>query len=346
MEDKVAATDMIIIGAGPVGLFAVFEAGLLGLKCHLIDNLDRPGGQCTELYPEKPIYDIPSRPQVTGQQLVDDLVAQASPFDPVFHLGQQAAALERKQNGHWRVTTTRGAILEAPIVVVAAGAGSFVPKKPPYKKRQEFEEKSIDYAVYRKEKYRDKELVIVGGGDSALDWAMDLAPVARRITLVHRRTEFRGAHDSVQKILRLAEGDNFNVLYGNVTDLMGADGQLSGVEVTPLEGDPVTVDCDYLLPFMGLKVSLGPIAEWGLNLDKKHVEVSHETFATTVEGVYAIGDVCIYPGKLKLILTGFYEAAVMAHAAFQYGFPDRKMTRGYTTTNSVLQERLGVGGQQ
>lgn len=342
MAQKVITTDMIIIGAGPVGLFAVFEAGLLGLKCHLIDNLDRPGGQCIELYPEKPIYDIPSRPMVTGKELVDDLVTQIEPFDPTFHLNQQAESLERQGNGWWRVSTTRGNIIEAPIVVVAVGAGSFVPKKPPFKKREEFEEKSFDYAVYRMEKYRDRELVIVGGGDSALDWAINLSPIAKKVTLVHRRQEFRGAYDTAQQVLKLAEGENLDVLYGNVTDLMGEGGALSTVEITTLQGDVVNIDCDYMLPFMGLKVKLGPIADWGLNLNKKHVEVKPETFATTSEGIYAIGDVCTYPGKIKLILTGFYEGAVMVRAAFKYAFPDRKMAGGYTTTNSVIQERLGV----
>lgn len=336
------STDIIIIGAGPVGIFAVFEAGLLGLKCQLIDNLDRPGGQCTELYPEKPIFDIPSRPQVTGQDLVDDLMTQASPFTPKFHLSQQAESLHRLENGHWQVTTTRGKVIEAPVVAVAAGAGSFVPKKPPFARLAEFEEQSVDYAVHRMEKYRDKKLVIVGGGDSALDWAINLAPLAQSVTLVHRREEFRGAPDSVQQVLGLAEGADFDVVYGNVTDLKGQDGKLSQVQVTTLEGEVRELSCDHLLPFMGLKITLGPIAEWGLNLDRKHVEVDHETFSSGVDGIYAIGDVCHYPGKLKLILTGFYEGAVMVRSAFQYAFPDRKMARGYTTTNSEIQERLGV----
>ncbi|MCF8474792.1 MAG: NAD(P)/FAD-dependent oxidoreductase [Emcibacter sp.] len=343
MQDEVITTDMIIVGAGPVGLFSVFEAGLLGLKCHLIDNLDRAGGQCIELYPEKPIYDIPSRAQVTGKELINDLMKQVSPFEPDFHFSQQAEILEKQKNGHWRVTTTRGIMLEAPIVVVAAGAGSFIPKKPPFNKLGEFEEKSVNYAVYRMEKYRDKNLVIVGGGDSALDWVINLAPIAQKITLVHRREEFRGAYDSTQRVLKLAEEGKIDVQYGNVIDLVGADGVLSAVEIETLKGDKVTVECDYLMPFLGLKVTLGPIANWGLNLDKKHVQVCHETFATDTAGIYAIGDVCTYPGKLKLILTGFYEAAVMAKAAFAYAYPDRKMVGGYTTTNSVIQDRLGVG---
>lgn len=340
--DEVIKTDMIIIGAGPVGLFAVFEAGLLGLKCHLIDNLDRPGGQCTELYPEKPIYDIPSRPQVTGQELVEDLMVQASPFEPVFHLGQQAESLVRQENGHWQISTSRGSTIEAPIVAVAAGAGSFVPKKPPYKKLADYEEKSVDYAVHRREKYRDKKLVIVGGGDSALDWTLNLQDVASHITLVHRREGFRGAPDSEAQVKAMAAAGKIDLVIGQISDLMGDDGLISSVEINPKEGETFIQGCDYLLPFMGLKISLGPLVEWGFNLDHNHIEVEPATFATRQEGLYSIGDVCTYPGKIKLILTGFYEAAVMSHAAFQYAYPDRKMATGYTTTNSLIQERLGV----
>ncbi len=341
-DDKTYNTDMIIIGAGPVGLFAVFEAGLLGLRCHLIDNLDRPGGQCTELYPEKPIFDIPSRPEVSGQQLVDDLMEQARPFSPEFHLSQQAESLVKLENGNWQVTTTRGHVIEAPIVVVAVGAGSFVPKKPPFERLEEFEEKSVNYAVYRMDKYRNKKLVIVGGGDSALDWALSLAPVAKHVTLIHRREEFRGATDTAQQVYERSQQDDLDIVFGNVTGLEGNNGELTHLEVTTLEGDIQEIDCDYMLPFLGLKVNLGPIANWGLNLNRKNVEVSQETFSTDTPGIYSIGDVCTYPGKLKLILTGFYEAAVMVRAAFKYGFPDQKIARGYSSTSSVIRQRLGV----
>ncbi|MDG1708176.1 MAG: NAD(P)/FAD-dependent oxidoreductase [Emcibacteraceae bacterium] len=341
-ETEAIKTDMIIVGAGPVGIFAVFEAGLLGLKCHLIDNLDRPGGQCTELYPEKPIYDIPSRPKVTGQELVDDLMTQINPFDAQFHLGQQAENLEQLECGNWRLETTRGVVIEAPIVVIAAGAGSFVPKKPPYKDIDIYEEKSIDYAVHKMEKYRDKELIIVGGGDSALDWVMSLEPIAKKITLVHRREGFRAAPDSVSQVKELVADGTVDFVIGNVKKLNGEDGVLKTISIDPVDGEMMNVPCDYLMPFMGLKISLGPIAHWGLNLNKKHILVDHETFATDVDGIYAIGDVCTYPGKIKLILTGFYEGAVMCHAAFQYAYPNRKMATGYTTTNSAIQERLGV----
>jgi len=342
MDVEKVETDMIIIGAGPVGLFAVFEAGLLGLKCHLVDNLDRPGGQCTELYPEKPIYDIPSRPKVTGQELVDDLLKQSSPFNPVFHFSQQAEALKQLPNNNWQLVTSRGEVLEAPIIVLAAGAGSFVPKKPNYPDLEVFEDKSIDYAVHKMNKYEGKELVIVGGGDSALDWVLSLQPMAKKITLIHRREGFRATTDSESKFKELVALGKVDFIIGNITKLNGEDGQLGSVEVESAEGEIHQVVCDYLLPFLGLKVSLGPIAEWGLNLDRKHITVDTETFATDVEGIYAIGDVCTYPSKIKLILTGFYEAAVMCHASFKYAFPDRKMTTGYTTTNTAIQERLGV----
>lgn len=342
MSDEPIKTDMIIVGAGPVGLFAVFEAGLLGLNCHLIDNLDRPGGQCTELYPEKPIYDIPARPKVTGQQLVDDLMKQISPFDAQFHLSQQAESLTQLDCGDWVMETTAGVELQAPIVVVAAGAGSFVPKKPPYKDIDLYEENSIDYAVHKMEKYRDKELVIVGGGDSALDWVMALQPIAKKITLVHRREGFRAAPDSVSQVKQMVSDDKIDFVIGNVKELIGEDGVLKSVGIDPVDGGRIHVNCDYLMPFVGLKISLGPIAHWGLNLNKKHIMVDHETFATDVDGIYAIGDVCSYPGKIKLILTGFYEAAVMCHSAFKYAYPDRKMATGYTTTNTAIQERLGV----
>mgnify|MGYP000595584082 CR=1 FL=1 len=342
MDVEAVKTDMIIVGAGPVGLFAVFEAGLLGLKCHLIDNLDRPGGQCTELYPEKPIYDIPARPKVTGQELVDDLMIQCSPFDPVFHLNQQAEELVKLADGNWRMTTSVGEVIVAPIVVVAAGAGSFVPKKPKYPNLEIYEDKSIDYSVHKMDKYKGKSLAIVGGGDSALDWVLSLQPLAKKITLIHRREGFRAAPDTEAQFKQLVADDKVDFIIGNVKALNGGEGQLSSIGIETIEGDLIDVTCDYMLPFMGLKISLGPIAKWGLNLNRKYITVNTETFSTDTEGIYAIGDVCTYPSKIKLILTGFYEAAVMCHGAFKYAFPDRKMATGYTTTNTAIQERLGV----
>jgi len=307
-----------------------------------VDNLDRAGGQCTELYPEKPIYDIPARPKVTGQELVDDLLKQISPFEATFHFNQQADSLKQLENKNWQLITTLGTVLEAPIITVAAGAESFVPKKPNFTDLEKYEEKSVDYAVHKMNKYQDKELIIVGGGDSALDWVINLQPIAKKITLVHRREVFKAAPDSVEQVKNLAAQGKIDFIIGTVEELIGEGGKLNNVVIRPTEGNDITAKCDYLMPFLGLKISLGPIANWGLNLDRNHVEVNPETFSTKSAGIYAIGDVCTYPSKIKLILTGFYEAAVMCHASFQYAFPDRKMTTGYTTTNTAIQERLGV----
>ncbi len=344
MSDKSLSTDVIIVGAGPVGLFAVFELGLLNLKCHLIDNLDRPGGQCTQLYPEKPIYDIPSRPRVTGQELVDDLVTQAKPFDPVFHLSQQAERLERMDDGRWQVTTSVGTRLVAPVVVLAAGSGSFVPKRPPIPDVAEYEDRGVFYAVRRMEDFRGKRVVIAGGGDSALDWVLNLQPLTQSMTLVHRREEFRAAPDSVQRMRALVEAGKMRHITGNVKQLVGRDGRLEGVMVTrKADGGEELVPCDAFLPFFGLKINLGPIADWGLELaEHNRVVVDPMTYGTGIDGIYAVGDLCTYPGKLKLILSGFHEAAVMAHAAFKYARPDEKIVTGYTTTNTELQKRLGV----
>jgi thioredoxin reductase (NADPH) len=341
MSNEAIITDMIIIGAGPVGLFTVFEAGLLNLKCHVIDNLDRPGGQCTQLYPEKPIYDIPSRPKITGQELSDQLMEQASPFSPVFHFKEQAAILE-KTGDNWQVSTNMGTVLEAPVVVIAGGAGSFVSKRPPLKNIEEYEQKSVHYAVRRMEDFRDHHVVIAGGGDSALDWVLNLGDIAKRITLVHRRDEFRAAPDSVEKMRALVAEGKMDLITGKVTELKGSSGVLSALSVTPKEGDPFDINCRHFMPFFGLKIDLGPIAEWGLNRDYNHIDVDPVTFATNQPGIYAVGDICTYAGKIKLILSGFHETAVMCHAAFKYARPHEKIASGYTTTNSELQRRLGV----
>lgn len=342
VTDNVIKTDVIIIGAGPVGLFTIFEAGLLNLKCHVVDNLDRPGGQCTQLYPEKPIYDIPSRAKVTGQELTDHLLEQANPFSPVFHFKQQVASLERIDR-EWRAVTNMGIVLQAPVVVIAGGAGSFVAKRPPIEGIETYEEKSVHYAVRRMEDFRGKDVVIAGGGDSALDWVLNLQPIARHVTLVHRRDEFRAAPDSVNKMQALAAAGQMDLVIGKVSKLTGENGALTSLTITPKEGAPREVAAQHFLPFFGLKIDLGPIAQWGLNLDHNHVEVDPFTYATNEPGIYAVGDICIYPGKLKLILSGFHEAAVMMHAAFKYARPSEKIVGGYTTTNSELQRRLGVG---
>ncbi len=334
-------TDVVIIGAGPVGLFAVFELGLLNLKTHLIDILNRPGGQCAELYPEKPIYDIPALPVVTGQGLTDALLEQIAPFKPEFHVSQMAEKLEQV-DGHWRVTTDQGTVIEAKVVVIAAGGGSFVPKKPPIAGIDAYEGTSVFYAVRKMEQFRDKKLVIVGGGDSALDWTLNLAPLAAHLTLIHRRDEFRAAPDSVEKMRALAAAGAIDLKFGQVSGLQGADGQLTAIDVTDNEKNTTRIACDALLPFFGLTMKLGPVAEFGLNLHENLIPVDTEKFETSTPGIFAIGDINSYPGKLKLILSGFHEAALMSQQAFRYVYPEQKLRFQYTTSSTDLQKKLGV----
>jgi thioredoxin reductase (NADPH) len=334
-------TDMVVIGAGPVGLFAVFEAGLLNMSCHLVDNLDKIGGQCAELYPDKPIYDIPAVPHCTGQQLTDLLMQQIEPFKPVFHLNQQAEAVARAGDGKWRLTTSIGTVFEAPAIVIAAGAGSFVPRRLPLPGADEREGCSLHYAVRRMEEFRGKSILIAGGGDSALDWALNLQPLAASLALVHRRDDFRAAPDSVAKMRELVAQGRMQLHIGQVSELHGAVPGLEGVTIKSPEGETL-VPCDTLLAFYGLKMELGPIADWGLNLEKNLIEVDTATFETNVPGIFAIGDIITYPGKLKLILSGFHEAALMCQKAFRYCFPDDKLVFRYTTSSTDLQKKLGV----
>ncbi len=334
-------TDTIIIGAGPVGLFAVFELGLLDIKAHLVDILDYPGGQCAELYPEKPIYDIPAVPICTGQELTDKLMEQAKPFEPTFHLGQMAESLTKTDEGHWRLTTDQGTVLEAPVLIIAAGGGSFVPKKPPIKGIEAYEGTSVFYAVRKMEQFRDKSLVIAGGGDSALDWVVNLQPLAKRITLVHRRDEFRAAPDTVNKMRALVADGAMDLEIAQIKDISGTGDQLEKVVLKGADGEK-TIDADMMLAFYGLTMKLGPVATFGINLDKNLIPVDTEKFETDVPGIFAIGDINTYPGKLKLILSGFHEAALMAQQAFRYVYPDRKLRFQYTTSSSDLQEKLGV----
>jgi thioredoxin reductase (NADPH) len=335
------ATDMIIIGAGPVGLFAVFEAGLLGIQCHLVDNLDKPGGQCAELYPDKPIYDIPAVPRCTGQELVDRLMEQIRPFEPAFHLSQEAASLSRLEDGRWRVTTTAETVLEAPVVVVAAGAGSFVPKRLPLPGAEAYEGQSLFYAVRRMEAFRGRHIVVAGGGDSALDWVLSLQPIAASMALVHRRDEFRAAPDSVEKMRRLVAEGAMTLAIGQISALHGHGGRLDSVTVRNPQGER-RLSCDTLLAFYGLKMELGPVAHWGLKLHENLIVVDTEAFATSEPGIFAIGDICTYPGKLKLILSGFHEAALMCQKAFKLCFPEAKLIFRYTTSSTDLQKKLGV----
>ena len=336
MQGHLQTTDVVIIGAGPVGLFAVFELGLLDMKAHLIDVLDRPGGQCAELYPEKPIYDIPALPVVSGQQLTEQLMAQIKPFNPVFHLSQMASSLEKTQNG-WRVTTDAGTIIEAKAVVIASGGGSFTPKKPPIKTITEYEGKSVFYAVRSKEHFRDKNLVIAGGGDSALDWTIALQPLVKSLTLVHRRDEFRAAPHSVAKMRQLVAAGAMRLAIGNLSDLKGENGQVTTVVLSTEE-----LICDTVLAFYGLTMKPGPVASFGIEMKDGLIPVNTENFETNIPGIFAIGDINWYPGKLKLILSGFHEAALMAQKAFRYIHPDRKLRFEYTTSSSNLQEKLGV----
>jgi thioredoxin reductase (NADPH) len=334
-------TDILIIGAGPVGLFAVFELGLFDMKCHLVDILDRPGGQCAELYPEKPIYDIPGWPIITAQGLIDRLMEQIAPFKPGFTLNRMVTSLERLEDGGFRVVTDENEVFEAKVVVIAAGGGSFQPKRPPIPGIEAYEGSSVFYSVRRMDEYRDQDVVIVGGGDSALDWTLNLQPIARSVTLVHRRPEFRAAPDSVNKMYALQEMRQLEFRIGQVTGLKGADGRLSHATVKGPEGD-IDVPCTRLLPFFGLTMKLGPVAEWGLNLHENLIPVDTEKFETSEPGIFAIGDINWYPGKLKLILSGFHEAALMAQAAKRICSPGERIVFQYTTSSTSLQKKLGV----
>ena len=332
-------TDIIIIGSGPVGLFAVFELGLLNLKCHLVDNLDKIGGQCSELYPEKPIYDIPAYPKITGQELTDKLMLQIKPFEPVFHLNQQAESIKKIADG-WKLTTSDNVEIEAKCIVIAAGAGSFVPRRPPLENIEEFENQSIFYAIKNKSILKDKKILIAGGGDSALDWTNELASIAD-VTLIHRRKDFRAAPDSVSKMLELEKNNTINFKLGQLTKLIGDNGDLKKVKYKN-EDQEFEIEVDYLLPFFGLKMELGPISNWGINLNENLIKVDTEKFETSIPSIFAIGDINTYPGKLKLILSGFHEAALMAQKCFTYCFPDKKNVFKYTTSSKDLHKKLGV----
>ncbi len=338
---EVNKTDVLIIGAGPVGLFAVFELGLFDMKCHLIDILDRPGGQCAELYPEKPIYDIPAWPSISAQGLVDKLMQQIAPFKPEFTYNRMVSALEKLEDGGFRVTTDENEVFEAKVVVIAAGGGSFQPKRPPIPGIEAYEGRSVFYSVRRMEEFRGHDLVVVGGGDSALDWTLNLQPVARSVTLVHRRPEFRAAPDSVNKMFALQETKQLEFQIGQVTGLTGNDGQLQSAVIKGPDGD-VEIACTRMLPFFGLTMKLGPIAEWGLNLNENLITVDTEKFQTSVPGIFAVGDINWYPGKLKLILSGFHEVALMAQAAKRIVSPGERIVFQYTTSSTSLQKKLGV----
>lgn len=328
-------TDILIIGAGPCGLFTVFEAGLLKLKCHLVDALPMPGGQLSEIYPKKPIYDIPGYPSVLAGELVDNLMEQIAPFKPGFTLGERAESIEKLEDESFRLTTNRGTQIEAPVICIAGGLGCFEPRKPPIEGIAKFEDKGVDYMVKDPEKFRDKKLLIAGGGDSALDWTIELADVASEITLIHRRTSFRGALDSVDKVMALAKANKVNLITEAQAIGVNGNGVLKEVVVKSKEKGEFTKDVDYFIPLFGLTPKLGPIAEWGLTIHRSAIEVNTEDYRTNVPGIYAIGDINTYPGKLKLILCGFHEGTLMVQSAFKYIYPDAKLSFKYTTVAGV-----------
>lgn len=328
-------TDLLIIGAGPVGLFTVFEAGLLKLKCHLIDVLPQVGGQLSEIYPKKPIYDIPGYPSILAGDLIENLMEQIKPFKPTFTLGEKAVSIEKTEEGRFNVESSDGTVINTGAIAIAGGLGSFEPRKPPIDGLAKYENHGVDYFVKDPEKYRGKKLLIAGGGDSALDWTIELADIAKEITLVHRRTSFRGALDSVEKVMALADAKKINL----VTDAqaIGVKGEtaLDKVVIKQKEKGEAELDVDYFIPLFGLSPKLGPIADWNLAINKNAIEVNTFDYSTTEDGIYAIGDINTYPGKLKLILCGFHEATLMVQSVFKRIYPDQKLSFKYTTVTGI-----------
>ena len=328
-------TDIIIIGAGPCGLFTVFEAGLLKLKCHLVDSLPQAGGQLTEIYPKKPIYDIPGFPDILAGDLVKNLMEQIAPFKPGFTLGERAESIEQLDDQRFRLTTNKGTVHVAPVIAIAGGLGCFEPRKPPIGNIADFEDAGVEYIIKEPELYRDKKIVIAGGGDSALDWAIFLSDVASEVTMVHRRKGFRGALDSVEKVEQLAEEGKINLITeAQVTGLNGMTA-LEEVIIKHKHKGTFTQVTDHFIPLFGLSPKLGPISDWGLNISRSAIEVNTEDYGTNIPGIYAIGDINTYPGKLKLILCGFHEGTLMVQSAFKHIFPDKKVQFKYTTVNGV-----------
>jgi thioredoxin reductase (NADPH) len=333
---KMITTDILIIGAGPTGLFTVFEAGLLKLRCHLIDALPQAGGQCSEIYPKKPIYDIPGFPEILAGDLTTNLLEQCKQFEPGFTLGERAETIDKLEDGSFIVTTNKGTKHQAKIVAIAGGLGSFEPRKPPIPNIANFEDKGVEYMIREPELYRDKNVVIAGGGDSALDWSVFLTDIAKSVTLVHRRNEFRGALDSVDKVQELKNEGKIKMLTpAEVIGIVGED-HLTGVVISTENGADSILETDHFIPLFGLAPKLGPIANWGLEIEKNAIKVNNALdYQTNIPGIYAIGDVNTYPGKLKLILCGFHEATLMCQSAFQRIFPDKKYVMKYTTVGGV-----------
>lgn len=329
-------TDVVIIGAGPVGLFAIFECGMMKLKCHVVDSLEMIGGQCTALYPEKPIYDIPGFPRIEAGELIKNLEQQAAPFDPVYHLGQQVEKIERISDTLWQVSTSQGAQINTKIIIIAAGVGAFGPHKPPLADLEQYEEKHIHYYVKSKERYRGQKVVVAGGGDSAVDWALSLSDLTSKLYMVHRRPKFRAAPESIDRLMRLVDSGKIELVVPyQLAGLKGEQGRLHAVTVESFEGEKRDLECDHLLPFFGLAMNLGPIAHWGLNLDRHHIVVDPSTCETSASSIFAIGDIATYKNKQKLILSGFAEAAQAAHRAREIVYPGETWHFEYSTTSGV-----------
>jgi thioredoxin reductase (NADPH) len=335
-------TDAVIIGAGPVGLFQVFELGLLEIKTHVIDSLPEVGGQCIELYPDKPIYDIPAIPVCTGRELVDNLLQQIKPFAPQFHLNQEVSSLEKQADGRFLIRTSQDQHFLAKVVFIAAGVGAFQPRTLNLDGIEAFVDKQVFYRIKNPEQFVGKKVVICGGGDSALDWALHFVDTAASVTLIHRRDEFKAAPQSVAKMRALCAAGKMQLVIGQITDLESTNGQLTGVAISNIDGEVQNISADALLLFYGLSPKLGPIAEWGLEIDRKQIAVDTANFQTSTPGIYAVGDINIYPGKKKLILSGFHEAALAAFAAAAYIAPEKQIQLQYTTTSPKLHKALGV----
>ena len=333
-------TDVLIIGAGPTGLFCAHQLGIIGLSCEIVDNLDKAGGQCIELYPDKPIYDIPAVPECTGEELTNNLLKQIKPFNVKFHLNQRVEELKKVQN-RWHVKTSGKQEFDVASIVIAGGVGSFEPRKFPLKECENFEGSSLFYSIKDKSIFKDKTISIFGGGDSALDWAIELSNTSK-VNLIHRRDGFTGAESSVQKVKELNDQGKLNLYTKYQIASVSGDKNINMVNIKHDEGETKELKTDYVLGFFGLIMQLGPILDWGLNIDKKTIKVNTENFETNIDGIFAIGDICAYPGKLKLILSGFHEGALAARGCFKYAKPDEKLRFEFTTTSKAAQERLGV----
>lgn len=328
-------TDICIIGAGPVGLFAVFEAGLLKMRCHLIDALPQVGGQLSEIYPHKPIYDIPGYPSITAQELINNQMKQIEPFQPTFSLGERVDSLKKQDDGSYLVLGSEGSEIHCQVVVIAGGLGCFEPRKPELENLTTYEGKNVHYMIKDPERFRDERIVIAGGGDSALDWTIFLSDIAKEVTLVHRSDSFRGAPDSAEKVFNLAQQGKINLLLSHNLQKLNGNGHLESVVMTNKSKEEVVIHTDHFIPLYGLSPKLGPIADWGLTIDKNAIEVDTFDYSTNVERIYAIGDINTYPGKLKLILCGYHEAALMVQSAFKYVYPEQKLSFKYTTVNGI-----------